>query len=584
MMWIPPFSSERCDANHCSQGYIEDSSPAEPNVGFSAEGMGKGGGESIDDLLLNYEVYPLSSNENASSFPLLNNQWFSEHMEIENAQFQAASSTDQPLERLPAIDHNLERSISEILELLEPDEMALPPFFSTLDFSSNGQSIYHEVDTIEGAGSELSTEEVMRVAALHFIQLFPHVLGDPTILRLPIGLSHSDLTGIEIKNIDLATLLLAAAEKVSIQQYDRASNLLHQCYRLSSKYGHPVQRIVYSFSEALQERIDRETGKNAQNDSKEFGNLKVQEVIKDIHANQAIHLTMHYSLPFLQILQFTAIQAILDNITSMKRIHMVDLSIQHGLQWTVLMQELATRTLSRIDSLKISAVTSSSEVVAATSKRLSTFAASLNLPFEFRTVIVPDMKDLREDMFELKEGEAVGVYSSLYMSGLIVKPESLENLMKVIQMLKPCVVTVIDVEAKHNSKSFINRFTEALFYFSALFDCLDTLIERNDVKRIMLEGIFHAQAIRNIIATEGDERVVRHVGISVWRDFFMRFGLVEAELSEWSLYKGSILLKEFPNCSDSCTLEKNGKSLFIGWKGTPMNFVSAWKFQKRRGR
>ena len=58
---------------------------------------------------------------------------------------------------------------------------------------------------------------------------------------------------------------------------------------------------------------------------------------------------------------------------------------------------------------------------------LSSFAASLNLPFEFRSVIVPDTKGFREDMFDLKEEEAVGVYSILDLSSLIVKPASLEN-------------------------------------------------------------------------------------------------------------------------------------------------------------
>ena len=82
-------------------------------------------------------------------------------------------------------------------------------------------------------------------------------------------------------------------------------------------------------------------------------------------------------------------------------------------------------------------------------------------------MIVPDTKGFREDMFDLKEEEAVGVYSILDMSSLIVKPASLENLMKVIQNLMPSVMPIIDVEAKHNSESFINRFTNLV-----LLQCL----------------------------------------------------------------------------------------------------------------
>ena len=40
-------------------------------------------------------------------------------------------------------------------------------------------------------------------------------------------------------------------------------------------------------------------------------------------------------------------------------------------------------------------------------------------------------------MFELEDGETVGVYISLDKKTLILKPESLENLMKVLQNVKP---------------------------------------------------------------------------------------------------------------------------------------------------
>lgn len=474
-------------------------------------------------------------------------------MEIGNGQFHSTSMENQQHERPAADDHSVERSI------------ALPPLY-------NGESIYQKkyIEAVERDGSELSTEDVMRVAAFSFIQV------SPNMLRAPSGLSLSGLMGNDIKDVELATLLFSVAEKVSVQQYDRASNLLHECYRLSSKFGDPVQRVVYYFSEALQERIQRDTRGSIEKGPNDSCNVAVQHVTNDV-----IHLIMHCTLPFSQILQFTSMQAVLDSIESARRVHMIDLSISHGLHWPILMQALATRTSCPVDLLKITAVVSSEEVVAATGKRLSSFAASINIPFEFRLVIVSDMKDLKEDMFELTEGEALGVYSSLDISSLIVKYESLENMMRVIHRLMPWVVTVIDVEAKHNSKFLINRFTEALFYFSALFDCLDVTMERTDINRILIEGVIYAQVIRNIIATEDNERVVRHVGISVWREFFARFGLVEAELSSRSLYQSSILLKQFPK-GESCTLKKDGKSLLVGWKGTPLNFVSAWRSQKTR--
>lgn len=83
------------------------------------------------------------------------------------------------------------------------------------------------------------------------------------------------------------------------------------------------------------------------------------------------------------------------------------------------------------------------------------------------------------------------------------------------------------------------------------------------------------------MATEGEERKIRHVKLDVWRTFFARFAMVETELSKSSLYQASLLLNKIARWS-SCTLDMNEKSLVIGWKGTPMHSLSVWKFDKNR--
>ncbi|KAK3034623.1 hypothetical protein RJ639_033578 [Escallonia herrerae] len=94
-----------------------------------------------------------------------------------------------------------------------------------------------------------------------------------------------------------------------------------------------------------------------------------------------------------------------------------------------------------------------------------------------------------------------------------------------------------------------------------------------------LEGCYLRDGIQNIVATEGEERISRSVRINVWRAFFARFGMVEIELGNSSLYQANLILKQF-SCGGSCTLESNGKSLIIGWKSTPVHSLSIWKFTK----
>ncbi|XP_077240369.1 DELLA protein RGL1-like [Tasmannia lanceolata] len=425
---------------------------------------------------------------------------------------------------------------------------------------------------------QLSTEEIMRIAGTHYIQLSVRKEDDHLMmLGHHFGSMLSSLSDEESKDVELVRVLLASAEKLGNQQYDRASKLLMQCDYLASSIGNPVQRIVYHFADALWKRFERETGRVSSKGSMENG--KWGEAVEEMVSNpKPILLSCHRILPFSQVMQFTEIQAILDTVATERRIHLIDLEPRTGVQWTILMHALAVRFTCPVELLKISAVGISEEKVVETGKWLESFAQTLNLPFIFKAVIVSDMKDLNEELFELDANETVGVYASAILKTMIVRPDCLENLMKVIRRLNPCIMIVTEVEANHNSPSFLNRFVDALFYYSAWFDCFDTYMDRNDCDRMAMETNLFSQAIRCILATEGSERIIRNVRIDVWRSFFTRSGFEEIELSQLSLYQADLIVKEFDFAS-SWTLDMNGKCFTIGWKGTPLLFVSAWKLQ-----
>ncbi|KAJ4834146.1 hypothetical protein Tsubulata_040103 [Turnera subulata] len=102
-----------------------------------------------------------------------------------------------------------------------------------------------------------------------------------------------------------------------------------------------------------------------------------------------------------------------------------------------------------------------------------------------------------------------------------------------------------EVEANHNSPVFLNRFIETFFFFGSYFDCLDARMKRDDPNRIAAEAIFFGQGTKSVLATNGEERTMRNVKIDVWRSYFARFGMVEAELSTASLYHADLVAKKF---------------------------------------
>ncbi|AES65006.1 DELLA protein RGL2 [Medicago truncatula] len=430
--------------------------------------------------------------------------------------------------------------------------------------------------------SKLSTEDIMKIAGTRFIQsssLSESASG--LILDHPFGFSFSGLSDEEKEDVSLAESLLACAEKVGYQQYERARKLLLQIESLSSKTGNPVKRVVHYFAEALRQRIDKETGRVSvsTNNMKKMGPLfDPQEVTKDL--NPAL-VAFFQDLPFCKISMFTCVQTLIENVTNAKKIHVIDLEIRKGLQWTILMQALQSRNKCPVELLKITAIVTGNietlkNIVEDTGKRLKDFARYLNIPFLFDTIIVSDLLHLREDLFKIDSEETVAVYSQFALQSKIQQSDQLETIMRVVRTINPKVMVVAEIEANHNSKSFVNRFIEALFYFSAFFDCFEDCM-KDDENRMILESKYFGHGIRNMVAEEGAERKSRNVKIDVWRAFFARFGMVETELSMMSLYQAELMAKRFP-CGISCTFDMNGHCLLVGWKGTPINSVSVWKF------
>ncbi|KAL5996038.1 hypothetical protein ACLOJK_026111 [Asimina triloba] len=299
----------------------------------------------------------------------------------------------------------------------------------------------------------------------------------------------------------------------------------------------PYSRHLPHLTDALKERINREIGKISLKQSVGSRTRLGEELEEMMIGSDPTTLACHQSLPTSQVAVFTEIQAIIENMASAKRIHLIDLSIKFGIQRSILMQALAVRSMCPVELLKITAVGTFAERIAETGRQLESFAEMLKLPFVFKAFIVSDMKDIKEDLFEIEDGEAVGFYASMVLRTMINKPDCLEYVLRVIRKLNPCIMTVTEVEGNHNSCSFINRFIEALFYFSALFDCLDDCMNRNDCNRLSAE-----------------------------------------EPSVASLYQARLVAKQFA-CGSSLNFDMNGKSQIIGWKGTPLVSFSAWKLR-----
>ncbi|KAK6941098.1 Transcription factor GRAS [Dillenia turbinata] len=439
-----------------------------------------------------------------------------------------------------------------------------------------------EAENLNGTSNEanagvrrLSAEQVMRVAGARYIQ-FCSQKKDSTSMQVPLDFALSDLSVEEMSDVELVHLLLAAAEKVGEQKYDQASRLLKRCTCMSSNTGNSVHRAVFYFTKALQERIAQGTGI--------INSEKLEEEKRSAFGTPLSHnvttVVCKPEFPIFQVALLTGAQAILDNIGTAQRIHLIDLGLRNGIHLTVLMQSLAARKTCQIELLKITAfgLKGSRDKLEGVCLMLASLAESINLPFSFNVLIVPSLEDLNQEHFKIEDDEVVAIYSLSVLATMVSKPKSLETLMRKLKMLNSEVMVVTEIESSHNSPVFVNRFIEALFYYGAFFDALEECMGRNSVYRMMTESNYLHEGIQSIIANEGDERVVRNVKIDVWRAFFARFRMTEIELTDSCLQQARSVNEQFSRVN-SCTVDLNGgRSIIVGWKGTPLLSVSAWRF------
>ncbi|KAL0433937.1 UNVERIFIED_CONTAM: DELLA protein RGL2 [Sesamum latifolium] len=387
-------------------------------------------------------------------------------------------------------------------------------------------------------GQELSADCILELAKMRLLQHTSQRTGDSNS-----GNYDPDLSSENNRDVELTSYLLNAAEKFTNQQFDCAEKLLSRCILLSSNADTPVERVVKFFAEALRERVDIERGKIDLHKNI----FHLEDTLFDYHP--AI-LALEQKLPSPQITQFTAIQAVMDGVGTARKIHLVDFGIKTGVHWSIMMQGLANQENRQLELLKITAVGTSKVRLDETGRRLSSFAESMNLPFLYKTV-VSETKGLKKDSFEFDHDEVVAVYS-----------------------------VVNEIEASTNTSIFIDRFHGALSFTIATLDCLDTCLKSDTIYRKIIEDVFFRAMIRNIITAEDEERIYRHAKISFWRELFAEFNIVGVELSDSSLYQARLLIKG--NAAwNSCTLDMNGNYMVMGWKGTPLQSISAWKIHER---
>lgn len=366
--------------------------------------------------------------------------------------------------------------------------------------------------------------------------------------------------------VRLVHALMACAEAVQQENFKLADALVKHIGILAVSQAGAMRKVATYFAEALARRIYK---------------IYPQDTLESSYTDV---LQMHFyeTCPYLKFAHFTANQAILEAFNDCSRVHVIDFSLKQGMQWPALMQALALRP-GGPPAFRLTGIgppqPDNSDALQEVGWKLAQLAETIGVEFEFRGFVANSLADLDASILDIRPShvEAVAVNSVFELHRLLSRTGGIEKVLNSIKSMKPKIVTIVEQEANHNGVVFLDRFNEALHYYSTMFDSLESsgLTQPNSQDLVMSE-LYLGRQICNVVACEGPDRIERHETLSQWRARMKSAGFDPVHLGSNAYKQASMLLALFAG-GDGYAVEENDGCLMLGWHTRSLIATSAWQ-------
>ncbi|CAN6331914.1 unnamed protein product [Urochloa humidicola] len=210
----------------------------------------------------------------------------------------------------------------------------------------------------------------------------------------------------------------------------------------------------------------------------------------------------------------------------------------------------------------------------------------MNVPFCFRGVCVDQLDGLSKWMLRIVPGEALAFNSVLQIHRLLVDPDAdpavpapIDILLDLITDLQPRVFTVVEQEADHNRPSLLERFTNALFHYAAMFDSMEAAGgHRAGAATSSLAAAYLRGEIFDIVCGEGSARTERHELLARWRERLAHAGLAQVPFGPNEVRLAAAQLINATSFSgDGYSILECSGSLALAWHDRPLYAATAWR-------
>lgn len=377
----------------------------------------------------------------------------------------------------------------------------------------------------------------------------------------------------EDSSIQLVHVLISCAEAVQCGNLPLAGSLIEDLQALLARINTAcgIGKVAGYFIDALSRRIFTAVPPGASS----FASSWASE-------DEILYHHFYEAAPYLKFAHFTANQAILEAFQGHDCVHVVDFNLMQGLQWPALIQALALRP-GGPPLLRLTGIGPPSpdgrDSLREIGLRLAGLARSVNVKFAFRGVAASRLDDIKPWMLEASPNEAIAVNSILQLHKLLgPEPDqvqgssSVEPVLAWIRGLNPKIMTIVEQEANHNQAEFLDRFTEALYYYSTVFDSLEACSNR--AEKVLAEMCMQKE-ICNIVCCEDSARVERHEPLAKWKARLKGAGFKPLYLGSNAFRQASMLLTLFS--AEGYCIEENEGCLTLGWHSRPLIAASAWQ-------
>lgn len=284
--------------------------------------------------------------------------------------------------------------------------------------------------------------------------------------------------------------------------------------------------------------------------------------------------------------------AIYRAIQGFSRVHILDFSITHCMQWPTLIDALAKRPEGP-PSMKITVPSFRPETppllnmpIDEIGLRLGNFAKFRDVPFEFNVIESPFNEFPFDSLVNIlsssslhraAQGEALVINCQNWLRYISDEPidgvNSLrDTFLSIVKGLDPRIIVIVDEDSDLSSSSLSSRIATCFNYLWIPFDALETFLPKESRQRVDYESDI-GRKIENIIGFEGFQRIERLETGTKLVERMKNKGFLSVPFEEEIVSEVKSRLEEH---ASGWGMKKDDDMLVLTWKGHNSVFATAW--------